>query len=101
LAAVIAAIAAAAVTGPAAADEARLRRAFGAFLRSADEFRVEAVPELYEGGYARISVSARRVRVGDGMRIDEATIRLVGVSLDAAALEAGTLKVKELRDSAL
>jgi hypothetical protein len=94
-------VALAAGASPAAADEALLRRAFMAFMRSADELRVEAIPDLYDGGYARISVSARRVQMGDGMRIDEAAIRLVGVTLDVAALQGGTLKVHEVRDSAM
>ena len=91
----------AAGASPAAADEALLRRAFGAFMRSAEELRIEAIPDLYEGGYARITVTARRVQMGDGMRIDEAAFRLVGVSLDLSALQGGTLKVLEVRDSAM
>jgi len=86
---------------PAAADDALLRRAFGAFLRSADELRIEAIPDLYEGGYARISVFSRRVLLTEGMRVDEAMIRLVGVSLDPEALRAGALKVLDFRDSAM
>jgi DUF2993 family protein len=86
---------------PASADEALLRRAFTAFMRSADELRIEAIPDLYDGGFARISVNARRVQMGDGLRIDEVAIRLVGVSLDLAALRGGTLKVLEVRDSAM
>lgn len=99
---VAAALAAAAViSAPAAADEALLRRAFAAFMRSADELRIEAIPDLYEGGYARISVFGRRVQLTDGLRVDEAAIRLVGVSLDPAALRAGTLRVLDYRDSAM
>ncbi|MDR7486704.1 MAG: LmeA family phospholipid-binding protein [Armatimonadota bacterium] len=86
---------------PAAADEALLRRALGAFMRAAEEFRLEAIPDLYEGGYARISVQARRVVLTEGMRVDEVAIRLVGVSLDAEALRAGTLRVLDFRDSAM
>lgn len=85
---------------PAAADEALLRRAFGTFMRSADELRVEAIPDLYEGGYARITAMGRRVVLIDGLRVDEAMINLVGVSLDPAALNAGKLKVLDFRDSA-
>ncbi len=84
----------------AAADDADLRRAFGAFMRSADDLRIEAIPDLYEGGYARISVYGRRVQVG-GLRVDETMIRLTGVSLDPEALRAGTLKVLDFRDSAM
>lgn len=86
---------------PAAADEALIRRAFGAFLRSAEELRIDAIPDLYDGGYARITVIGRRVLLNDGLRVDEAMIRLVGVSLDPVALRAGTLKVLDYRDSAL
>ncbi len=84
---------------PARADEALLRRAFGAFMRSAEELRIEAIPDLYEGGYARITAVGKRVVLIDGMRIDEATVNLVGVSLDPAALHAGALKVLDFRDS--
>ncbi len=91
----------AAGASPAVADEALLRRAFGAFMRSAEELRIEAIPDLYDGGFARILVNARRVQMGDGMRIDEVAIRLVGVSLDLPALQGGTLKVLEVRDSAM
>ncbi len=99
-----AALTAAVVVGlvalPAAADDAQLLRAFGAFMRSADELRIDAVPDLYEGGYARISVYGRRVQVG-GLRVDETMLRLTGVSLDPEALRAGTLKVLDFRDSAM
>ncbi len=84
---------------PAAADEALLRRAFGAFMRSADELWIEAIPDLYAGGYARITAVGRRVVLIEGLRVDEATVNLVGVSLDPAALNAGTLKVLDVRDS--
>lgn len=95
------ALAVACVSLPAAADEALLRRAFGAFMRSAEELRIEAIPDLYEGGYARISVNARRVLLTEGLRVDDSMIRLVGVTLDVAALRAGTLKVVDFRDSAM
>jgi hypothetical protein len=89
------------VSLPAAADEELLRRAFGAFMRSAEELRIEAIPDLYEGGYARISVTARRVHLTEGLKVDESVIRLVGVTLDMPALRAGRLRVMEFRDSAL
>ncbi len=84
---------------PAAADETLLRRAFGTFMRSADELRIEAIPDLYDGGFARITVVGKRVVLIDGMRVDEAMVNLVGVSLDPAALHAGALKVLDFRDS--
>lgn len=85
---------------PARADETLLRRAFSAFMRSAEELRIEAIPDLYEGGYARITAVGKRVVLIDGMRVDEAMVNLVGVSLDPAALQAGALKVLDFRDSA-
>lgn len=101
VAAVLVALFTALVALPAAADDAQLRRAFGAFMRSADELRIEAIPDLYEGGYARISVFSRRVMLTEGLRVDEAAIRLTGVSLDPEALRAGALKVLDFRDSAM
>lgn len=78
----------------------QLQRALQSFLRGAEVLRIDAVPDLYEGGYARISVYGRRVQVG-GLRVDETMIRLTGVSLDPEALRAGTLKVLDFRDSAM
>jgi hypothetical protein len=88
-------------TLPVSADEGLLRRAFGAFMRSADEMRIEAIPDLYDGGYARITVIGRRVLLTEGLRVDEAMIRLIGVTLDPQALRAGTLKVVDFRDSGM
>ncbi len=62
--------------------------------------RVESVPDLYEGGYARVSVYARNVTI-KGMRIDEIWIKLVGVSFDPDLLREGTLKVLDIRDNAV
>ncbi|MGQ0548214.1 MAG: LmeA family phospholipid-binding protein [Armatimonadota bacterium] len=95
------AIMAAVAIAPAAADEALLRRAFEAFLHSADELRIEAIPDLYDGGYARVTVIGRRVMLTQGLRVDEAMINLVGVSLDPEALRAGKLRVLDARDSAM
>ena len=60
--------------------------------------RLDVVPDVYEGGYARISVYAQGAAVG-GMRIDETWIRLIGASFDPAQLRDGTLKVLQVRDS--
>lgn len=100
LAAVVALLAAAA-PGALAADEPLLERAFGAFLRRAEALRVEAIPDLYEGGYARITVTGRGVHLHQGPRVDEVVVRLVGVSLDPAALRSGQLRVLDYRGSAL
>jgi hypothetical protein len=89
------------VVAPAGADESALRRAFGAFIRAADELRIEAVPDLYDGGYARVSVVGRGVRLNGGLPIDEVSIRLIGVSLAPRALQRGRLRVRDLRDSAM
>lgn len=94
-------LAAALAALPAAADEVLLRRAFASFMTSAEQLLIDAIPDLYDGGYARISVTARRVLLNDGLRVDEASIRLVGVSLDPAALRTGTLRVLDFRDSAM
>lgn len=62
--------------------------------------RMDVVPDIYEGGYARISVYAQRAAVG-GMRVDELWIRLTGVSFDPDALRQGALKVLQVRDSGI
>ncbi len=98
---VVAILLAVVVATPAAADEAVLRRAFEAFLHSAEELRIEAIPDLYDGGYARVTVIGRRVLLTQGLRVDEAMINLVGVSLDPEALRAGKLRVLDARDSAM
>jgi len=84
---------------PASAHEAMLRRAFGSFMRSAEELRIEAIPDLYDGGYARISAWGKRVHLNQGLRVDEASVRLVGVSLDPDALRSGIIKVRDMRES--
>lgn len=84
---------------PAAPADA-LRPIFSRLLGNPSLLRLDVVPDLYEGGYARISVYARDVDI-KGMRVDEMWIRLVGATLDPAALREGTLKVLQLRDSAL
>lgn len=62
--------------------------------------RLDVVPDIYEGGYALVSVYAQGATV-KGMYIDETWVRLVGVSFDPALLREGTLKVLDLRDSAV
>ncbi len=77
-----------------------LRPMFSRLLGDPAVMHLEAVPDLYEGGYARISVYSRNVVI-KGMRIDEIWIKLVGVSFDPAQLRNGTLKVLDLRDSGI
>jgi hypothetical protein len=84
---------------PTSAHEAMLRRAFGSFMRSAEELRIDAIPDLYDGGYARISAWGKRVHFNQGLRVDEASVRLVGVSLDPDALRSGIIKVRDMRES--
>lgn len=76
-----------------------LRKAFGSFI-TAQDLRFDVVPDIYPGGYARISVYARKADLG-GMVVDEAWFRLTGASLDPEALRRGELRVLELRDSAM
>lgn len=85
---------------PAPADEgADLKRAFARFI-SARELRFDTVPDIYAGGYARISIYAKRASMG-GMVVDEAWFRLIGASLDPAALKRGELRIVDVRDASI
>ncbi len=75
-----------------------LRPIFAQMLGTPPLMRMDVVPDVYEGGYARVSIYAQQAAVG-GMRIDEMWIRLVGASFDPAGLRQGTLKVLQVRDS--
>jgi hypothetical protein len=77
-----------------------LRPLFAQMLGNPTLMRLDAVPDIYEGGYARVSVYAERASI-KGMLVDELAIRLIGVSFDPAALREGTLKVLEVRDSGI
>ena len=77
-----------------------LRPILANMLGNPPRMHVDVVPDVYEGGYARISMYARGAAVG-GMRIEEMWIRFVGVSFDPAELRRGTLKVLQVRDSAV
>ena len=77
-----------------------LRPLFSQMLGNPTLMRLDAVPDIYEGGYARISVYAEHARI-KGMLVDEMAIRLIGVSFDPAALREGTLKALEVRDSGI
>ncbi|HLW47026.1 MAG TPA: hypothetical protein VKW09_04585 [bacterium] len=85
---------------PQTASEQQLRALFSHLLGDPPFLRMEAVPDLYDGGYARISLYGRNVLI-KGMLIDELWIRLTGVSFDPAELEAGNLKVVDIRDNAI
>jgi hypothetical protein len=77
-----------------------LRALFGHLLGDPPLLYMEAVPDIYEGGYARVSLYGRNVII-KGMLIDELWIRLTGVSFDSAELRAGNLKVLDIRDNAI
>ncbi len=83
------------------ADDPLLRRAVGSFFRDAQTLRVDAVPDLYEGGYARVSVYAARATLTGGFRVDEAWVKLVGASFNPQALRRGQFELDGVRDTAL
>jgi hypothetical protein len=93
-----------AVLVPAGAEQTtsvpELRALFSHLLGDPPVMRLEAVPDLYDGGYARVSVYGRHVMI-KGMLIDELWIRLVGVSFDPAELRSGNLKVLDIRDDSI
>ncbi|HEV2283941.1 MAG TPA: hypothetical protein VGX75_16270 [bacterium] len=78
----------------------QLRTLFSHLLGDPPLIHMEAVPDLYDGGYARVSLYGRHVMI-KGMLIDELWIKLVGVSFDPAELRRGTLKVLDIRDNAI
>lgn len=86
---------------PAHGDDALLRRALSTFFHQAQVLRIDAVPDLYEGGYARVSVYVARATLSGGFRVDEAWVRLVGVSFNPRALRAGEFQVDSVRDTAI
>lgn len=97
-------LAAAALVAPPVSGQpdALLTRAIADFFRGAETLRIDAVPDLYEGGYARISVYAKRARVANGgLLVDEAWTRLRGVTLNVASLRQGVFSVESTRSSAV
>jgi hypothetical protein len=96
------ALAASVPAQPAASqDEPLLRQAVASFFRDARVLRLDAVPDLYEGGYARVSVYAARATLSGGFRVDEAWVRLVGASFNPQALRRGQFQLDGVRDTAL
>ncbi|HKX18161.1 MAG TPA: hypothetical protein VJT33_09155 [bacterium] len=77
-----------------------LRGLFSHLLGDPPLIHMEAIPDIYDGGYARVSVYGRHVMI-KGMLIDELWIKLVGVSFDPAELKRGILKVLDIRDDAI
>src|SRR5216117_2920103 len=68
-------------------DDPLLLQAFSGFLKTRN-IQFDLVPDLYDGGYSRISLHAKDADLG-GMLVDEVWFKLVGVSLDVAALQQG------------
>jgi len=87
---------------PAAAAEPdpALERALTSFFRNAEVLHFDAVPDLYEGGYARISVYTRRARIAD-LLVEEGWVRLRGATLNVAQLREGNFRVDAVRDAAM
>lgn len=77
-----------------------LHALFSHLLGDPPVIHMEAIPDLYDGGYARVSVYGRHVMI-KGMLVDELWIRLVGVSFDPAELRRGSLKVLDIRDDSI
>jgi hypothetical protein len=100
----IAVLAVAGLLLPAGADqstsEEQLRALFGHLLGDPPFLKMDTVPDLYDGGYARVSLYGRNVVI-KGMLIDELWIRLIGVSFDVAEMHAGNLKVVDIRDDSI
>ncbi len=87
------------VTTATGQDDDDLLRAFRGFLKTR-ELAIDTVPDLYPGGYARISVHARNANLG-GMLVDDVWFSLIGVSLDPDALRKGRLRVLDHRGSGI
>lgn len=87
--------------GDASMDESPLRRAVSSFFQEARVLRIDAVPDLYEGGYARVSVYAAQAILTGGFRVDEAWVKLVGASFNPQALRRGQFQLDGVRDTAL
>jgi len=82
------------------ADADLLRPVFARLLSDPPVVRFDIVPDLNNGGYARIDVYAEHPVV-QGMRLDQLRIHLAGARLDPAELHQGTLRILSVRDSEL
>jgi hypothetical protein len=89
-----------AVAEPQTTSQEDLKALFGHLLGNPPFLHMEAVPDIYDGGYARVSLYGRNVNI-KGMLIDELWIKLVGVSFDPAELRAGDIKILDIRDDAI
>lgn len=88
------------VAAPAGGAEGALRGAFADLLGGPPVLRLEAVPDLQEGMYARISLYAQRARIA-GLLVDHLWVRLRGITLDPEGLRRGRLRILAQRDAAL
>lgn len=85
-----------------AADDPLVRRAVATLFRQAEILRLDVVPDIYEGGYARVSIYVANATLAEsGMRVDEAWMRLVGVTFNPGAMRAGEFRVDSVRDTAI
>lgn len=102
-ASVLTAVLLAAAVPPARGEsDPQLMRAIAGFFRGAEVLRIDAVPDLYEGGYARISFYARRARVANGgLLVDEGWTRLRGVTLNVPAFRQGVFRVESTRSASI
>lgn len=90
----------AAIAAPAAGQpEADLQKLFASFLKT-NEIKIDAVPDLYPGGFARISLYAKKASLG-GMLVDEVWFRVIGAELNVGAMQRGELRVDAWRESAI
>lgn len=87
--------------GDISAEESLLRRAVSSFFHEAPVLQLDAVPDLYEGGYARVSVYAAQATLTGGFPVDEAWVKLVGASFNPQALRRGQFQLDGVRDTAL
>ncbi len=81
-------------------SDAAVRVAFARLLGHPLELRIELVPDLLEGMYARVSLYARQARIG-GLVVDELWVRLRGVAFDPMALGRQELRATMQRESSL
>ncbi len=81
-------------------SDAAVRVAFARLLGQPLELRIELVPDLVEGMYARVSLYAHQARIG-GLTVDELWVRLRGVAFDPVALGRQELRVTMPRESNL
>ena len=85
---------------PQTTSQEQLRTLFSHLLGDPPVLHMETVPDIYDGGYARVSLYGGHVMI-KGMLINELWIKLVGVSFDPAALKLGEIKVLDIRDNAI